>query len=480
MSDPSKESPYDYKQREAYLAFVKGWYYGYQNKTNRALEHLEYSLALREETNVKTDLVFSILSIAWIRGVKLGELDSALTFAKRGATFAKECKNIYLTAFSLNVLGAVHSLIGEMDQSIRYYEESLALFTKLDNKHRMAAVLGNLGGIYRLRGEYDRALEYLEQTLELRYERGNLRDISNAYHEIILILFEKNDLEKAEKFLIDFEQINNQLKNKEVDAWYRYSKGLLLKNNARARNRVKAEEIFKSILEEEGIELEITIGALLNICDLLLIELRAVNDLEVLGEIEQYISQLSDFAEKSQSYWILCETHLLQAKLSLITFNIKKAQRFLTQAQQIAERFNLKQLETKIANEKSDLLKKLDLWEKLKEAGAPMAERFELARLDEQISGMVENRSALSSQIKEDVIAIHKEKKICLVCRGEVLRFSYICECGAIYCDSCARAVTDLENVCWVCEVPIDISKPVKPHENGASEVVSQKTHKKE
>lgn len=27
-----------------------------------------------------------------------------------------------------------------------------------------------------------------------------------------------------------------------------------------------------------------------------------------------------------------------------------------------------------------------------------------------------------------------------------------------------ARALTDLENVCWVCNAPIDISKPTKPY----------------
>ena len=50
------------------------------------------------------------------------------------------------------------------------------------------------------------------------------------------------------------------------------------------------------------------------------------------------------------------------------------------------------------------------------------------------------------------------------VCRGGVFGFSYICKCGANYCENCARALTNLENVCWACEVPIDYSKPVKPH----------------
>ncbi|MFX1478822.1 MAG: tetratricopeptide repeat protein [Promethearchaeota archaeon] len=66
-------------------------------------------------------------------------------------------------------------------------------------------------------------------------------------------------------------------------------------------------------------------------------------------------------------------------------------------------------------------------------------------------------------QVLEEKIMIQKEMKICLVCKGEVVKFFYICECGAIYCENCARAISDLENLCWACNAPIDYSKPVKP-----------------
>ena len=36
-------------------------------------------------------------------------------------------------------------------------------------------------------------------------------------------------------------------------------------------------------------------------------------------------------------------------------------------------------------------------------------------------------------------------------------------ECGAFYCEKCSSALVELENACWVCNAPIDPSKPVKP-----------------
>lgn len=70
------------------------------------------------------------------------------------------------------------------------------------------------------------------------------------------------------------------------------------------------------------------------------------------------------------------------------------------------------------------------------------------------------------SQISEEEISISKEKKICLVCKGNVGGFSFICdECGAFYCENCAKSMLNLENACWVCNTPIDPTKPSKPYE---------------
>ena len=66
--------------------------------------------------------------------------------------------------------------------------------------------------------------------------------------------------------------------------------------------------------------------------------------------------------------------------------------------------------------------------------------------------------------ITEEEISISKEKQICLVCKNEISRESYLCpECKAFYCIKCSKALTNLENACWVCGTPIDETKPVKP-----------------
>jgi tetratricopeptide (TPR) repeat protein len=466
----------DYKQREAYIAFLKGWFYIWKNDADRALKHLEHSISLQEEFGTKQKIASSLGAIAWVFTFLKVDYDRALEYAERSITIAEESGNKWCIGYCIMIMSKIHLAKGDLDPGIILCEKSLTFFNDLNNKYMVGFILRPLGEAHRQRGELDRALECLEQSLAVYKEFGELMAIARIHGRLIQILIDKGDLELARQHLDEFEQINNKLKEKKVNLLYLYYKALILKTSPRARNRGKAEEILNQILEDEDSSFELILQALTNLCELLLTELRMTNDLEVLDELTQFIARLLNIAEKSHSYSILCETYLLQAKLSLLTFDIKKAQRFLTQAQQIAERFDLNLLEKKIATENEDFLKKLDLWEKLKESGAPMSDRLELARLDEKLVGIVYNRAILTPQVTEEKLAISKEIKICLVCRGEVFGFSYICKCGANYCENCAHALTNLENMCWACEETIDYSKPVKPYkEEEKAEIIEKK-----
>ena len=59
-----------------------------------------------------------------------------------------------------------------------------------------------------------------------------------------------------------------------------------------------------------------------------------------------------------------------------------------------------------------------------------------------------------------EVISYRKQNK-CLVCKQKTTLFKYICDCGALYCNRCAKALIQIENMCWVCNIPIDKLKPV-------------------
>ncbi|MHA1461122.1 MAG: tetratricopeptide repeat protein [Promethearchaeota archaeon] len=377
-------------------------------------------------------------------------------------------------SYMVRIRANLSALKGDIHLSQKLNERALELAKDSEDKDLKTTCLVNLSEGYLFLGDYDKAIDYVKRALDVPYPLWVMWRLCI----LIEILLCKNDIVNAKFYFQKMGDLRDEEGNVSLRI-FMYCKALILKTSLRAKDRVKAEEIFKNIIEEweKESDFPILIKSLLNICGLLLVELRITNDIDVINEINPYVAKLLKFFERQQSYWFFVETYRLQAKLSLLTFNIKEARRFLIQAQQIAERFNISQLAIIVSKENEDLLKNLDAWKNLKEIDAPMADRIELARLDELIESMTQKRFAITSQILEERVAITKEKKICLVCKGEVLKFSYICECGAIYCNNCARALTNLENVCWVCEISIDPLKPVKPYaENG--EKISKKLHK--
>ena len=434
---------------------------------------------LLQESQKQGDLLIflDILMIQSFSNIMLGNVIKSEDLMEQAEDLFKKIKVTSIIelrereSFLVRIKANICTWKGEIHHSLELNKKALELAEGSKNRELTSASLINIAEKYTFLGDYDKAKLYAERAIEIQYQPWLIFQLGI----MIEILLDKGDIEGANHNFQQISEIREKDNNKINDTIYRYYKAVLLKTSLRSKNRVKSEKLFKQIIDNEdvpgGIKLfwaKIRISTIINICDLLLIELRITNYPEIIDEIQPHIQKLLDFAEQQHSYWILCESHLLQAKLSLLTFDIQKAKRFLTQAQQIAERFGLTQLLTKIIKENDDLLKKEDLWEKLKSEGAPMAERVELARLDEQIEGMVRNPTILTAYVREEKVEISKETKICLVCRGIVLRFTYICECGAIYCENCAKALINLENVCWVCDIPIDSLKPIKPYNEEA------------
>ena len=69
-------------------------------------------------------------------------------------------------------------------------------------------------------------------------------------------------------------------------------------------------------------------------------------------------------------------------------------------------------------------------------------------------------------EITEEDVTISKERKICIVCKGKAIGFNiFICpKCETVYCEKCVRKLSNLENACWVCNIPFDPSKPSEPY----------------
>jgi hypothetical protein len=79
--------------------------------------------------------------------------------------------------------------------------------------------------------------------------------------------------------------------------------------------------------------------------------------------------------------------------------------------------------------------------------------------------------------ITEEEVTLFRDKAICLICRSKIQGFSFLCDCRALYCEKCARALIESENACWVCSTAIDSSKPVKCFTKEKEDIVLKKSN---
>ncbi len=328
------------------------------------------------------------------------------------------------------------------------------------------------GRYYWLSGDLIQALKYFDRAIELG------RDIDHPERYMyflslimmaIRVAVMKGDLEIAREYYKQVE-ISEEDKKKSLltslnhKRMYDMSKALILKSSNRFRDRAMAQELFKEIFEDENFLLNNRLLSLVDLCELLLIELRITNDLKIVDEIKPLITKLIEFAQLINSFYYFIEANILQAKLALINFEINNARRFLTQGQRMAERHGYTKLAVEITELHEEMMQKLETWSYLKETNAPVSKRMELARLSENLNDLIYVQMSTTAQVYEKKVTVYKERKQCLVCLGDIEGFeNYICpNCDSIYCKKCAKALIEIENVCWSCESPLDKAKPVK------------------
>ena len=291
-------------------------------------------------------------------------------------------------SFLVRIQACIHFFKGEIQKSLDLNKKAYELAKNTGDKTLISTSLGNIAAVYMQLEQFDKALEYAKSAVEVNCKTA----ISDALATLIEIYIYKGDLIKAEEYLNKF-RVHIERRDAEDDMpRYIYSKALILKSSLRAKNRVRSEDLFRSLALDDKCNAEYRIGAIINLCDLYLTELKITNDLEIIDELKPLIQELLIIAQNQHSHSVLAETYLLQAKLSILTFNIRKAQEFLTQAQKIAESDGLKRIAMKISYEHDKLLRQTIMWEKLKASGISLSERLELTGLKEQLEIMVKRR----------------------------------------------------------------------------------------
>ena len=349
---------------------------------------LERSLKIMEARGEISTIVRGKILLALSLGYSLkGDINLALDYAKRNLELSEKITSTKNTAWGLFFLSHVYSLQGEPKIALEHVTSGLKLFTELGKKSGIAWCLSQQGVIYKDLGDLKRAQHHLLEGWELFQKAiigGNLAWIgSNSFFELIHLAQESKDIDKAKKYLAEMQNVCTTSKSKLVQIRVKFAEAIVLAMSKRAVKKFKAQEILQSIIDGEIISFPLTTLAMLNLCELLILEMKISETAEeILQEVTRISDRLYEIAQDQNSPLLTVVALILKTKLSLMhSGDFEEASFFLSEAKKIAEKKKLGTLLTKVKNEQETVQAELDKWDDLIQRKASMKERIDQAQI---------------------------------------------------------------------------------------------------
>ncbi|MHA1989615.1 MAG: nitrilase-related carbon-nitrogen hydrolase [Candidatus Hodarchaeales archaeon] len=420
------------KEWEGRLYAIKAGFQLTGGELRQAITSFQKCLALFEEIKYNEALYNQLNNLGWLYRV-LGELNRALDCFNKQLIISLEINNKKWIAWTKFNIGYIHYYKGELNQAFNYSKDSEGLFQELNDKNGLSHVYLIIGSIHRGKGDlpkslecYNRIFEFYKIDLEAQKAVPHsvcvgLRDLGvvNLYKnqveesfdyflkaidthkslcryrnsiydfEIVLTSFwliylciESNNFFPVENILDDIKQTVEKwpfLKNISEAA-----EALILKSKSRSTDKIKAQQIFQDILDEKfDYEFEFVIQ--INLCELLLDELKLYGEQEVIQEIQSLLARISNIALKQRSITSLVTLYSLQAKLALIEGDVEHSNSLLNRAETIAIKKGFNLLSLKIRKQIEELSDQLNEWKALLARNSTLQESIDFRNLKKYI-----------------------------------------------------------------------------------------------
>ena len=354
----------------------------------KALDFSLRSLEIKEGIGKKLDIAMALNNVGVICQLQ-GDLDKALDYYKKSLAVQEELPIGLEFALALNNLGEIYQLKGELDIALQFYERGLTIYKEKGFKQETAMAFSNIGAIYRKKRDYTRSLEFHTQSLALYEELGNDRMRAVLLFELVWNSLDENDIDAAQSYLMKLEQIDNRTDNPRISQHYRIAKAKILGASKRARDKLEAQSILETVVDEDVTDHSLTVVAMMNLCDLLLFELSLTGEEEVLTKIQTLTYQLLDIAERYASHSLLVEIYLLQSRFALVELDIERAANLLTRAHTLAEEKGLDRLARMAAQDQESLQSQLNKWESIIKKNPARQDSVDLSKMDKLVELMV-------------------------------------------------------------------------------------------
>ncbi len=352
-----------------------------------------------KSTNEFQMMKAQILYRKGIYNFSIGNLIRCLDLLDKASQIASKINDKDLILLIIKWYGITYDMKGESDRALDFKKQYLRLAIKLNNKQEIIGAHNSLGMQFSKKGDNNRAIYHLKKGLSICKQINSWKTfvVSTSLFEAYM---EANYIEKAQQLHAEMGELVAQGTFKFNMIAYRLQEAALLKRKSDRDSLSKAEKIYKEFVDRKMTFIEFKFDALVNLCDLYLIRLKETSNLKEMDKIQFYIDKIRVIAEDEEVYSLLVEMNLLNAKLMLLIYNFKEAQQLLTRALDIAIMYGLNFMINRVKEEQIELSKNFIKWENLKVTGGKLAERMDLARIDEQVKILLQKRDYLRDVIR--------------------------------------------------------------------------------
>ena len=356
-----------------------GAYYEMRGELKEALEYTTKARNILTENGKKENpgWLWNISTINY----KLGETDKALEYAEELYRIQKKDKRELASIYTLSYIAVLYFRKGKLDKALELRMQCLDFFERTGNKQHVAWDYITIGLIYEKKGLIDKALDYLEQGLDLLLELDNKNNIAWALYKFVIFTAKYNMMDLARDYYSKLEKIIEDIELKNIKRLVLVAEGIILRSSEESRDRDRAEILFDQLLQED-LDTDLYIEVLLQMCELLLTELKETSNERYLSKLHKYVGKLVEKGTEANLPEVIIESLWFKSQLSLLKLDVDKARELLTQALDLAERKGYNKLALKITNSKEKLIKQKIELDNLEKESPSISKRMEIVRVE--------------------------------------------------------------------------------------------------
>ncbi|MFX0086591.1 MAG: tetratricopeptide repeat protein [Candidatus Hodarchaeota archaeon] len=370
----------DLKREISWWAVTIGSIHLRKGSQELANDYFNRSLKAAEELGEQSNIA-EIFRWIGIEYREVGELETALEYFNKSHGIFQEFDNKRGVVSTMIGMGLCANLKGEPAVAIRHHKKALALAEEIGENFNIGYARFTLGKNFQMTGDRKNALKQFVIALQLFRESKNNYQTAMVLFQLIILTLEMKQIQVANDYLEELNKLSGRMGHNVMKFRAKLGEVMIQKHSKDMLEIALSQRTVQELVTEEYLPQDLKQLALLNACELLLIELKFIEKPESLQNLREYISMLNEIAIQQNSKFLLAHTLILQSKLSLLDLDIEQAFNLLDQAANITREKGLKSLSNQVVNEQNSLKAEIDKWISITENKSPLVDRIEQARI---------------------------------------------------------------------------------------------------